>query len=142
MPTSSRRNFPDLTLTNFGQWLETMEAWLKTNELFDYVTGEEVQPPIAIPATPTATELKERKIYRREQDKAAGEILLSITESQRAYVRQHKDDPQKMWEALKEVHLQKKPGNCFNSLESLLSIQLEEGKSLTTLVGRISTARV
>lgn len=141
MGKTTPRNFDDLTATNFGLWFEPMEAWLKANELYDYVTGEEEEPTFADEKNPTNAEKKDMKAWRRGRDRCAGEIFLSITESQRAHVRKVKDDPEEMWNILKDVHQQKRAGNRFNALEALLSIRLEDGESLSTLLGRVSNAR-
>ncbi|KAF9254012.1 hypothetical protein L218DRAFT_887328, partial [Marasmius fiardii PR-910] len=50
------------------------------------------------------------------------------------------DDPKKMMEALKGVHMQQKPGNRFNALNNPLSIQKGDDETLSTLIGHVSAA--
>ena len=45
-----------------------------------------------------------------------------VDNTQRVHFRGIKDDPLKMWGALEEVHMQKRPGTCFNAYDDLCSI--------------------
>jgi len=60
-----------------------------------------------------------------------------VDNTQRVQFRQIKDDPLKMWGALKEVHLQKRPGTHFNAYDNLFSIRKRE-EELQSLINRVS----
>ncbi|EPQ54118.1 hypothetical protein GLOTRDRAFT_12501, partial [Gloeophyllum trabeum ATCC 11539] len=65
--------------------------------------------------------------------RAAGEIWL-------AHVKEVKTDPLKMWETLREVHVQQKPGARFNAYDVLLGLRKDEGESLVSLTARADKA--
>ncbi|KDR65192.1 hypothetical protein GALMADRAFT_23159, partial [Galerina marginata CBS 339.88] len=73
-------------------------------------------------------------------DKASGQIYLMVEPDQRIHFNGITDDPVKMWEALKAVHLQKRPGNRFNAYDDLFSIRKGEEESLQTLINRVDEA--
>ena len=45
-----------------------------------------------------------------------------------------------MWEALKKIHQQQKPGTRFNAYDDLFSIRKTEEESLQSLINRVDTA--
>jgi len=59
---------------------------------------------------------------------------------QRVHFRGIEDDPLKMWGALKEVHMQKRPGTHFNTYEDLFSIQKREEEDLQLLINGVEYA--
>ena len=54
--------------------------------------------------------------------------------SQRVHFREIKDNPLKMWTALRDVHMQKRPGTCFNAYNNLFSIQKLNKEDLQTFI--------
>ena len=59
MSTNSKRSFPALSASNWGQWADNMEAYLATKELWEYVDGSTPIPLAADPTKPTLAEKKE-----------------------------------------------------------------------------------
>ena len=57
-----------------------------------------------------------------------------VDNTQRVHFRGIKNDPVKMWVALKEVHMQKRPGTCFNPYDNLFSIRKREEEDLQSLI--------
>ncbi|TFK78461.1 hypothetical protein K466DRAFT_507259, partial [Polyporus arcularius HHB13444] len=53
-------------------------------------------------------------------------------------VRCRRNDPGAMWRKLEAVHMQKRPGTCFNTYNALLSLSKAEDESLSTLSTRAS----
>ena len=51
--------------------------------------------------------------WQVKADKAAGIIWLMVENTQRVHFRGIKNDPLKMWDALREVHMQKRHGKSF-----------------------------
>lgn len=72
--------------------------------------------------------------------RAAGEIYLSLSDDQKMHIEACNDDPVTIWKKLESVHLQKKPGMCFNAWEEFFSIHLEENESLSSLMTRIDAS--
>jgi len=54
--------------------------------------------------------------------------------TQRVHFRGIKDDPLKMWDALKEVHMQKRPGTRFNAYDDLFLIRKREEEDRQPLI--------
>ena len=68
-------------------------------------------------------------------------MWLMVDNTQRVHFRGIKDDPVKMWGALKEVHMQKRPGTRFNAYDDLFSIRKrEEEEDLQSLINRVDYA--
>ncbi len=122
MSTDSRHSFPALSSSNWGQWSDNMEAYLATKELWEYVDGSMPKPVAADPAKPTADEKKELGDWKRKAAKASGEIWLAVEDDQKVYIKEVKGDPCAMWIKLESVHVQKKPGACFNAYDVLFNI--------------------
>jgi len=66
-------------------------------------------------------------------------MWLMVDNTQRVHFRGIEDDPVKMWGALKEVHMQKRPGNCFSTYDNLVSIQKCE-EDLQSHINRVDDA--
>jgi len=63
-----------------------------------------------------------------------------VDNTQRVHFWGIKDDPVKMWGALKEVHMQKRPGTCFNAYDNIFSIRKREEQDLQSLINRVDDA--
>jgi gag-polypeptide of LTR copia-type len=140
MSTDTKRTFPCLTDTNWGQWSDNMEAYLNTKELWEYVDGSTPQPAPADPTKATADEKKEIANWKRKCGKASGEIWLALEDNQKVHVKDLKADPAAMWAKLESVHLQKKPGTRFNAYDNLFSIRKEDNETLPALMARAEKA--
>src|SRR5271156_468840 len=140
MSTDSKRSFPALSASNWGQWADNMEAYLATKELWEYVDGSTPIPEAAEPAKPTPAEKKEIADWKRKSAKASGEIWLAVEDDQKVYIKEVKGDPSAMWQKLEAVHVQKKPGARFNAYDVLFNIRKEENETLTALMARADKA--
>ena len=140
MSTDSKHNFPHLNASNWGQWSDNMEAHLQTKELWEYVDGSTPRPTFANPTQPTASEQKELNDWKRKAGKASGEIWLSLEDNQKVHIKDVKSDPAAMWSKLESVHLQKRPGTCFNAYDALFSIRKANDETLPALMARAEKA--
>jgi hypothetical protein len=138
--SETKRTFPSLSASNWGQWVDNMEAYLSTKELWEYVDGSTPKPTPADPANPTASEKKDLADWKRKTAKASGELWLAIEDSQKVHVKDIKSDPAATWRKLEGVHLQKKPGARFTAYETLFSIRKQEDESLDALMTRADKA--
>ena len=140
MSSETKRTFPALTDSNWGQWADNMEAYLSTKELWEYVDGTNPKPIPKDLTNPTAVEKKEFLDWNQKAAKACGEIWLAIEDSQKVHVKEVKSDPAEIWKRLEGVHLQKKPGTRFNAYDALFNIRKDENESLPTLMARADKA--
>ena len=138
--SETKRTFPALNASNWGQWADNMEAYLSTKELWEYVDGSTPVPVAADPNAPSADEKKEVSTWKRKAARASGEIWLALEDNQKSHVKEVKSDPVQMWKKLEGVHLQKKPGARFNAYDTLFNIRKEENESLSTLMARADKA--
>jgi hypothetical protein len=135
-----KRTFASLNATNWGQWVDNMEAYLSTKELWEFVDGSTPAPTPIDPHALTAAELKEIGDWKRKMAKASGELWLAIEDSQKVHVKDVKSDPVRVWRKLEAVHLQKKPGARFNAYEALFSIRKSDDERLSALMARADKA--
>src|SRR3984885_6199913 len=113
-----------------------MQAWLRANQLWQIVSGNKKRPS----ASPdNAKEIEKQEDWDAKADQAIGWIFLMVEPSQTVHL-QGIADPVAMWEALKSVHLQQKPGARFNAYDDLFSIRKTEEEFLQTLVNRVDAA--
>ena len=70
-------------------------------------------------------------------DKACGILMLGVKQPQWIHFQPVKDNPIKIWKALKSTHVHKRPGTRFNAYNDFFSIRKEEDESLQTLMARI-----
>ena len=80
-----------------------------------------VSSPGGSTTSPTEAKLEawdaeaELEAWDAKAEKASGWIFLMLEDSQKVYVTDHLDKPHLMWTALRDIHLQKKPGQRFNA---------------------------
>ncbi|KNZ81347.1 hypothetical protein J132_01637 [Termitomyces sp. J132] len=63
-----------------------------------------------------------------------------VEDDQRIHLTDHKDQTDKMWEALKQIHMQQCPGTHFNAYDDLFFIRKGKEENLHTLINRVETA--
>ena len=84
---------------------------------------------------------KEGKLkWQKRAQKAAGELFLSVEPDQKSHFHGILSDPIRIWKALSEAHMSKKPGARFNAYDSLFSIRKQPNESLQSLCARIDTS--
>ena len=96
MSSETKRTFPALNATNWGQWADNMEAYLSTKELGEYVDGSMPAPAPVDPNAPTADEKKQLSEWKSKAAKASGEIWLALEDNQKSHVKEVKSDPMQM----------------------------------------------
>ncbi|KAF8584783.1 hypothetical protein K439DRAFT_1660607 [Ramaria rubella] len=139
---SSKRNFDDLTgnPSNYATWSECMESYLKTRREWLPVIGQLPEPEFVDIDSPTRQERLDHIEWQETKDSAASIIFLCIDESQKDRVRDCRNDPETMWDKLKELHQQHKAGPRFGAYDALFNTRKGEDESLVELTGRVSRA--
>lgn len=131
MASDSSNSFEKLSETNYTSWKGNMEARLKRKQLWRIVSGAK-SAPLSLSA--------EYDAWCEKEDAASGEIFGMLSEGQKVHVGGAiKDDPKKMWEALKDILESTKPAVRFNTLDALFSLRLREGESFPQLTTRVSS---
>src|SRR5580765_7558645 len=136
--SSTIPSFDKLNSTNYNTWNGDMEAWYRAQALWRIVSGVSKPPSVSTPAN----EGEEDKLeaWQVKADKAAGIMYLMVEPNQRVHFRGIKDDAMKMWDALEAVHMQKRPGTCFNAYDDLFCIRKREEEDLQSLINRVDDA--
>jgi hypothetical protein len=67
-------------------------------------------------------------------------MYLMVELMQRVHFRRIKDDAVKMRGALEAVHMQKRPGTCFNAYDDLFSIRKRDEEDLQSLINRVDNS--
>ena len=135
---SSLSLFDKLNSNNFNTWNGDMEAWFRAQALWRLVSGASTAPRVS--QTPKDGEEEKLEAWQLKADKAAGIMWLMVENTQRVHFRGIKDDPLKMWAALREVHMQKRPGTRFNAYDDLFSIRKRDEEDLQSLINRVDDA--
>ncbi|KAF9474627.1 hypothetical protein BDN70DRAFT_815331 [Pholiota conissans] len=107
MSSSSLPQFAKLNASNYPSWSGEMQAWLHSQGVWRIVS--------TVLTSKGHTEEASLDAWTTKSDKAAGYIYLAVEENQKVHFASISDDPVKMWTALAAVHLQKRPGACFNA---------------------------
>ncbi|EPS99842.1 hypothetical protein FOMPIDRAFT_1024009 [Fomitopsis schrenkii] len=128
--------FPKLSNCNYQQWRLDMEARLRTVAALRIVKGQESRPSFTEPLD--AGERRDLCDFDNRRDLAAGEIWGCVEREQQTHLEAIRDDPEAMWVKLESVHMQKRPGTCFNTYNALLSLSKLEDESLSSLSTRVS----
>jgi hypothetical protein len=110
-----------------------MEAYLSTLKVWDIVDKSYTGPTPADASKLTSEERKAMLDFKREKGVASGQIWLAVEDEQQVHLKDDKGDPAAMWEALKKIHVQQRPGTRFNAYNNLFSIVKGEEESLTSL---------
>ena len=94
-----------------------MEAWFRSAGLWRVVSGSSTRPTRS--NKPTTEEEAAIDAWELKSDKAAGQLFLMVEQAQRVHFNGIKDDPVKMWAALRSVHMQQRAGTRFNAYDDL-----------------------
>ena len=127
--SSSTPSFPKLCSSNYLTWKGEMKAFLHTKGLWTIVSGAEKRPD------DSKADLQAKWDVRA--DKAAGQLYLSLSAEQRTHIDAVQDDPAQIWSTLESIHLQQRPGACFNAWDNFFLIRKKQDESLTSLITRI-----
>lgn len=115
-----------------------MQAWLRSQGVWRIVDATSLAPTLA--SAPTEAQTAAFEAWALKSDKAAGWMYLSVEDDQKIHLKGIEGDPVKMWAALRDVHMQKRPGMRFNAYDDLFSIRKQEDENLQTLMNRVDTA--
>ena len=91
---------PKLCSSNYIEWADYMEAWLRANGLWRIILGSQKHP--------VDSESSELSAFEVSCDRASGWIYLSLEPEQWIHVKAHMDDPAAMWKALQAIYGQGK----------------------------------
>lgn len=122
-----------LNNSNYPEWAGDMKAVLMPMGCWRLVSGKEVRPN-------EMSDSDGAERWDAKAERAAGEIYLSVEPDQKTHGRGIDGDPVKMWKALQEAHLQKKPGACFNAYDQLFGIRKGDDETLMEMSTRIEKA--
>ena len=136
--SSNTPNFDKLTSNNYPTWAGEMEAWFRSAGLWHVVSGSSKRPTVSTTTTPEQEAAIDA--WELKSDKAAGQLFLMVEQGQRVHFNGIKDDPVKMWAALRTVHMQQRAGTRFNAYDDLFSIRKIEDESLQSLINRVDSA--
>jgi len=117
-----------------------MQAWLRANQLWQLVSGQKKRPVVDENFKSRESQQDKQDAWDDKAEKAAGWIYLMVDPSQTVHLKGKEDDPVAMWEQLKSVHLQQRPGARFNAYDDLFSIRKLEEESLQSLANRVNAA--
>ena len=110
--------FAKLNGSNYVTWSGNMKAYLRLTGVWRIVNKENTKPTCSSP--PTQDELTRQEAWLEKLEKAAGVIYTMVEDDQKVHFSGIDDDPIKMWEKAKEVHMQQKPGTCFNAYNDVI----------------------
>ena len=137
MTSSKGPEIQKLGSSNYNQWSGEMQAWLRAQALWSIVSGQKKCPQAS---SNKEAEIEQQEAWQEKADRAAGWIYLMVEPSQTVHLKGKDGDPVAMWEALRSVHLQQKPGARFNAYDDLFSIRKLEEESLQSLANRVDAA--
>ena len=130
--TTTKIDFPKLGEDNYITWSGNMKALLMQKHVWSVSKGSCSRPLDDKPS--------EQCTFDDGVNAAAGLIYLAILPSQQILVGHFMEDPAKMWQALEDHHLQKKPSSRFTAYESLFNIAKQDNESLPALCARVEDA--
>ena len=136
MPTSIPI-FSKLNSHNYNSWVGEMEAYLHSQNAWMPISMPYLAPELS--DKPTSEEKKKYREWQKKANAASCLIYLMVEDDQRIYLNELKDQPDKMWEALKQIHMQQCPSTRFNAYDDLFSIRKKEEENLQTLINRVET---
>ena len=128
MASTLPANFPFLGDDNYARWKTSVCAHLMQNDCWMIVNGD---------WTCLISDDKEIRTWRRLQERAAGILWNSITQSQQIHVQDVMSDPICMWSVLASIQEQKCPEACFVAYDNLFGACKEDNESLPALVTRV-----
>ena len=115
-PSFALPSVSPLNNRNYPSWSKEIKAWLRLKGLWLLVSGEETVP---VGSKEKPAEAKEVAEWKRNAQKAAGALLLSVEEQFRGVLDGIEDDPIAIWTTLEEQFNKKSAGSRFNAMEDL-----------------------
>ncbi|KAF9005250.1 hypothetical protein BDQ17DRAFT_386597 [Cyathus striatus] len=82
--------FAKLNSTNYREWCDNMEAYLKTIGLWRITSGKSTKPSKSSPPTPQ--EITAENTWEEAADKAAGILFLAVEQEQKIHFSSNRED--------------------------------------------------
>ena len=130
-PSFALPSVSPLNNRDYPSWSKEIKAWLRLKGLWLLVSGDEQAP---VGSKEKSAEAKEVAEWKRNAQKAAGALLLSVEEQFRGVLDGIEDDPIAIWTTLEEQFNKKSAGSRFNAMEDLFSIKKHNNESLQSLI--------
>ncbi|ETW84639.1 hypothetical protein HETIRDRAFT_311817, partial [Heterobasidion irregulare TC 32-1] len=133
-PSFALPSVSPLNNRNYPSWSKEIKAWLRLKGLWLLVSGDETAP---VGTKEKPADPREVAEWKRNAQKAAGALLLSVEEQFRGVLDGIEDDPIAIWTKLEEQFNKKSAGSRFNAMEDLFSIKKRNDESLQSLIHRV-----
>ena len=95
--------FNKLNSHNYNSWVGEREAYLRSQNAWMPISMPSLAPELS--DKPTPEEKREYREWQKEANVASGLIYLMVEDDQRIHLNNHKDQPDKMWNLLKQIHM-------------------------------------
>ncbi|KIM23430.1 hypothetical protein M408DRAFT_320982 [Serendipita vermifera MAFF 305830] len=123
---------PTLSSDNYPIWRRKINAYLRFNDLYRIVHGEELRPG--------DTDREGQTDWDKRASRAAGAIEMTLDDKSSTHIEGLEGNATQMWQKLDKVHNNKTPGTRFNAMDAMFNIQMEETENLGELITRIKAA--
>ena len=149
MKFSNLDKVPALDSTNYRLWHDAMKTVLQVSKLWKLVNGQEKCPTItplpkdsskATVAELEAFSAQEKAVIAWEEraEQAAALMRSTISQDCLVHVRDHEDDPVKIWTTLEATFIKQRTAPRFNAYHELFSIKKEPSESLDGVINRVN----
>jgi hypothetical protein len=137
---------PKLNGSNYRLWVDQMKTHLMMSQLWMIVSGTETCPPKpgTQPSDITSKDFLEWKRDRKEYMewmnkslKAAGILTSSMSPEVIVYIREHGEDPTKIWKTLQTTFIKPTSAPRFQAYQDLFSIKKDPSESLDGVINRV-----
>lgn len=129
-----------LTKENYDTWKMQVEALLTKNDLWEYVSGENVLPAL-VPgdAATVSAGVAAQNAWKRNDKKAKSDLILSIHSSELQQVRGC-ETSREVWLKLESIYASKGPARKATLLKQLMLQRLQEGGDVREHMARFFDA--
>ena len=138
-PSNAQPRFPLLIIGNYSSRSGNARAWFMRQGLWGIVSGRTLKPVPVDEKAVTTQEAAAIESWAEKAERAAGELYLLVSPSQKVHFQGISNDPCAMWKKLESVHLQKRPGARFNAYDALFGIKKASDESLSALMARVDS---
>ena len=140
---------PSLDSTNYRLWSDNIKTVLQFSKLWRLVTGHEKRPSVTSkPSDSTkvtdsllatqATEEKAANDWDERAEQAAALMRYTISQECMVHIRDHEDDPVKIWTTLESTFIKQRTAPRFNAYQELFSIRKDPSESLDGVINRVN----
>ena len=148
MKTSTLDSIPALNSSNYRVWRDKVKTSLQLEKLWKIVSGQEKCPSVTPNSTDSskplsdtqlatqATEVKLAADWDERSEQAAALMRYTISDKCKIHIRDHEDDPIKIWEILESTFIKQRTAPRFNAYQDLFSLQKDPSESLDGIINR------